>query len=371
MPEQGEVQELVFKCNSCGSTLNYEPGTTKLKCPHCGTEQAIAPVAKPIVEHDIAELEPVPYTSSQGFGAETRHFKCDRCGAITSLAQGQMATKCAFCDSPVVVETPPVPGMVMPESLVPFVVGREKAIQLFQGWLRGLWFRPSDLKKRAALAQIDGLYAPHFTFDANAFSRWSGYAGHYYYETEHYTAYENGKQVQRTRQVQKIRWEYRSGTHNAFYDDVLIDASKGLPREILMRIYPYNLKGGLVPYRPDYLSGYKAEAYSIDPRDCWQSARGEMQQGERNECSRLLDGDTQRDLNVSTDFSDIKWKHLLLPAYVASYQYGAKVFRFMVNGQSGKVQGEAPYSWLKIGATIAVIAIVIAGIAAAKYFGLF
>jgi LSD1 subclass zinc finger protein len=368
--QQGmEVKELRFNCSGCAAPVEYEPGTASMKCPFCGKEQAIQAPQRPISEHDIAELEVVPRTEAQGFGTDARYFKCDKCGATSTLSGGQMTARCAFCDSPVVVEVPPVAGMVMPESLVPFAVNKDKAIQLYRDWIAGLWFRPSDLKKRADLAKLDGCYVPHFTFDANANSQWSGYAGHYYYETESYSAMENGRSVRKTRQVRKVRWQFRSGTHAAFYDDVLVNASMGLPQGMLARIHPYHLTG-LVPYAPSYLSGFKAEAYSVDPRSCWQTARGEMQGRETQACSTLLDGDTQRDLVVNTDYQGVRWKHLLLPVYVSSYLYGAKTFSFMVNGQTGEVQGDAPYSWAKIGAVVAVVAVAVA-VVVAKLGGLF
>jgi hypothetical protein len=49
----------------------------------------------------------------------------------------------------------------------------------------------------------------------------------------------------------------------------------------------------------------------------------------------------------------VTFKHILLPVWVAAYRYGGKPYRFVVNGQTGKVQGERPYSAIKI--AIAVI----------------
>jgi hypothetical protein len=39
--------------------------------------------------------------------------------------------------------------------------------------------------------------------------------------------------------------------------------------------------------------------------------------------------------------------------WVASYRYHNKTFRFMINGQTGRVDGEKPISWIKV--TIAVV----------------
>lgn len=368
--EKGEIEEKekIFKCSGCGGTLQYAPGTTNMKCPYCGTEQSIGQSSAAVREHDFSELELAASTKTEGFGIPSRHFKCDRCGAITSLPESVTATKCNFCDSPIVIESPPVKGMVTPESLVPFVIDKNSAVSKYSQWLQELWFRPSDLKRKAALSDIHGLYVPHFTFDANASSQWSGQAGYYYYETESYTTTINGKSVRQTRKVQKIRWETHSGTHDEFYDDVLVCASKGLHTNIMQKIYPYNLNA-LAPYKPEYLSGFLAEAYTINPRDAWQTGMDEMKRREVEACKHLLGGDVQRDLNVNTKLSNAKWKHLLLPVYVASYAYGKRIYRFMVNGQTGEVQGEAPWSWMKIAAVAAGIAIAAAVIC--KLVGVF
>jgi hypothetical protein len=157
----------------------------------------------------------------------------------------------------------------------------------------------------------------------------------------------DGRPQHRTRQVRHVRWTWKSGTHQAFYDDILICASKGLSGGLTKKIEPFNTKA-IVPYADGLLAGFEAEEYSVDPRSGWQQANQIMLSAERQECSRMLDGDTQRFLQVSTQLSKATFKHLLLPVYIASYQYGGKPWRFLVNGQTGEVQGEAPIDWKKV-----------------------
>jgi len=66
-----------------------------------------------------------------------------------------------------------------------------------------------------------------------------------------------------------------------------------------------------------------------------------------------IGGDRQRVHGINTKISDVTFKHILLPVWLAAYKYNGKTFRFVVNGRTGKVQGERPYSALKI--TIAVV----------------
>jgi hypothetical protein len=61
-----------------------------------------------------------------------------------------------------------------------------------------------------------------------------------------------------------------------------------------------------------------------------------------------IGGDVQRIDTVATSYSDETFKHILLPIWIAAYKYNAKTYRFLVNGQTGEVQGERPYSVWKI-----------------------
>ena len=158
-------------------------------------------------------------------------------------------------------------------------------------------------------------------------------------------------------QERRIRWESRSGHHAQFYDDVLICASTGLPERIVTKAYPFHLNA-LVPYNPAFLAGFLAEEYTLDPRVGWEKAKAQVTSNEQSECSKALDGDTQRAFRVNTMLSRITWKHMLLPLYVAAYMFGSKTYRFVVNGQTGEVQGEAPISWAKV-AIIAGVAIAV------------
>ncbi len=342
-----------FACRGCGASLEYAPGTTNLKCPYCGAENEIKVETGPVEEHSLQELALKASTQAKGFGVEAKTLQCKNCGASTSLPPATMATKCPFCASDVVVESPPNPNLIRPETLVPFQLKLDGASGKFRMWLKKRWLAPGALKKQAAVGDIKGIYTPFFTFDANASSHWSGEAGHYYYRSVRGA---DGK----THQVREVRWEHRSGTHQAFYNDELICASKGLYGKLMEKVYPFGLNA-LIPYRPEFLSGFGAEEYTIDPRACWGDAERKMYQKEVSACSKLLDGDTQRGLQVRTQWSNQMWKHLLLPVYVSSYIFGKKSYRFLVNGQTGEVQGESPISALKVG-LIAATGIAIAAL---------
>lgn len=345
-----------FECKNCGAYLEFDPKRQALNCDYCGSVEVIEVKYEPIKEHDFFTA---PRTFGWGTRVETIH--CDNCGATISASAG-ITVRCAFCSSQYVKKIPEHKDIIRPETLVPFGVDRSGAQHLFHDWLGKGFFRPSNLQKIGKLDVLRGMYTPFWTYDCSTHSNWTAESGNYYYETETYTTYENGKQVRKTRQVRKVRWVPSSGARNDFYNDVLIVASRGLDYHLVFKIYPFHLQH-LVPYKPEFLSGWHAEEYGIDVRHGWAIAKENVYTQERVKCAADVPGDTHRFLRVYTTFNNIKYKHILLPIWVASYSYKNKTYYFLVNGQTGELQGYAPISWLKVGVVVATIAGIIAGVA--------
>ncbi|HEV8203875.1 MAG TPA: hypothetical protein VGP98_06540 [Pyrinomonadaceae bacterium] len=70
-----------------------------------------------------------------------------------------------------------------------------------------------------------------------------------------------------------------------------------------------------------------------------------------------IGGDEQMIESLSTNYSDVTFKHLLLPVYAGAYRYNGKTYQIMVNGRTGEIQGERPYSFWKIALLVLTILI--------------
>ncbi len=337
-----------YPCASCGASLEFAPGTTSMECPYCGSQNQIAIDLSEIEEHDLEDLPLLAATMDLGMGVEQRHFRCERCGALQAMEPAAIAIECAYCGSHAIVEAPSNPDLIRPAALVPFAFDEAAARGKYRKWL-GTWWRrfisPGALKDQAVVTKIRGIYAPFFTFDAQADSDWSGLRGDHYSVTVG-----SGKN---RRVVRKTRWTYRSGHHSRFYDDVLMYASQALPDETLRQVMPFQTKQ-VVPYSGEFLAGFAAEEYTLNPDTLWKSARDSMKADEWSACQRELGGDTYRNLRVHTLLSEPTWKHILLPIYLANYVFGDRHYQFLVNGQTGEVRGSAPISWVKVGGIVGI-----------------
>jgi hypothetical protein len=238
---------------------------------------------------------------------------------------------------------------IKPRGLLPFAMDEAAARVALTDWLGSLWFAPSGLMDYARKGRkMNGIYVPYWTFDADTKSRYSGQRGTHYYETR--TVMRDGKRQQV--RVRKTRWRAASGRVGRFFDDVLVLASQSLPKKYTDGLEPWDLSA-LEPYKPDYLAGFRAEGYQVELVDGFTEARDFMDRMILRDVKYDIGGDEQRVSNVDTAVDDVTFKHILLPVWLAAYKYRGRAFRFVVNGRTGRVQGERPYSAWKI--TFAVL----------------
>ena len=61
-----------------------------------------------------------------------------------------------------------------------------------------------------------------------------------------------------------------------------------------------------------------------------------------------IGGDEQRIHSKTTYYQNITFKYILLPVWISAYRFKERTFQFLVNARTGEVQGERPWSWIKI-----------------------
>lgn len=354
-----------FPCNNCGAKVVFAPGTDSLECPYCGTRTHIPDSGEHLVEHDFL-------TGAQdtlGEGAPTEEVisvSCGSCAALVEPLPTHEAFPCPYCGSSIVA-TERSQRLIKPQAVLPFRIDRPTATGMFRRWIGKLWFAPNSLKKLAELdGRLKGMYAPYWTYDASTQSQYAGMRGDNYTVTRTRTVQRDGKTVRETYQDTEIRWRPASGRVARDFDDMLVVGSDSLPRELAEALEPWDLQN-LKSYADEYLSGFTAERYQIDVRAGWKRATERMDAVIRQDVRRDIGGDHQKITTLHTRHADITFKHILLPLWICSYRYNQKVYRFLVNARSGEIQGERPWSWVKI--SLAVVAALAVAFALYQLFG--
>lgn len=327
----------VFPCNSCGASLAYKPGTKYLLCCYCGHKSDFG---KEWVE--AGEIDFNRYIQNY----EREHFEtakvivCNNCGATPKVDEHLKSLSCPYCSSSLVEENACQERYVKPSHLSPFIIDRDKIAPILAKWIGGLWFAPSKLKKTVLSPQnLHGIYIPFWTFDANTITRYTGERGDAYYVTV--------GTGEKRRRVRRVRWNYVSGTIREYYDDELVIGSQSLNATLVSKVNGWNTRN-LMRFDERYLAGFLSEKYQVDLAAAFQIAEQRIREGEKHGVKRDIGGDEQRISSMDVQLSNIKFKHILLPIYISSFRYKDTLYSFYVNGSTGRIAGERPFSALKI-----------------------
>ena len=355
-PEAGADQPNKLVCEQCGAVLSYHPGTAQLVCEYCGHANPIAERPVEIVENDLRVA--LERGLAQAPQEETRTVKCQSCAAEFSFDPDRHAGACPFCGQSIVADTG-THRQIKPAAVLPFVVERKDARERVRRWLGGLWFAPSKLKRFArSEGRLAGMYLPYWTYDSRTRTAYVGQRGTVYHVPVRVRAIVDGKSVVQTRMVQKIRWRPVRGRVARHFDDVLVLASRSLPIWITDRLEPWDLQG-LKPYVPEYVAGFQSEAYQVPLDEGFAVANDKMHAVIAGDVRADIGGDAQRIERMEVEHDGPSFKHVLLPVWLGAFRYGDKVYRVCVNGRTGLVQGERPYSVWKIAFAVLLAAILI------------
>lgn len=344
-------------CPECGGDAEWNAAKQALVCPYCGTilpwTDGEAPFGADIVEHDLARaLATEP--DRKGPREESRSVRCESCKAISQFDPTRVAQRCDFCGSPAIVPVDDLRDSITPESLLPVTIPETQVRDMLRRWYGSRWWAPNKLKRSALTDTLHGIYLPYWTFDAHVDAEWTAESGYYYYETQTYRD-ANGKT--QTRRVRKIRWRPSSGSLSHFFDDDLVPGTVGVHAALLRKVEPFPTIDSLKPYDPAFLRGWTVERYQVDLRAAATTSKAQMDRVIETLCARDVPGDTHRFLDVTSFYQGRTFKHVLVPVWLVSYDYGAKAYQVVVNGFTGKMAGEHPLSWVKI--TLAVLSVIV------------
>ena len=274
--------------------------------------------------------------------------QCPTCGATVELPPERLADRCAFCETALVDATGSDADAI--QHVVPFHLTREQAGRRMRGFLQGQWWAPEAVRQGARPEKLHGVLVPFYVYDGVARSSYTGDVGVWWYRTETHVV--NGKV--RTRRVRETEWFDVSGTHAATYTRQLVSGSRGLPEGEANALEPFDL-GKALPFAPALTAGWIAERASVDHTEAGRIVANEVAERENRQIrDGFLPGDESRNVRNTTELEISEVELALLPVWIATYGHAGKVFRLLVNGQTGETIGKVPRSAWKVGCAVFV-----------------
>lgn len=313
------MEDWLDKCQVCRGLIDEED----LFCANCG--------------RSTPDSEQKPTSFEQG--TSTYHFECQSCGASMSFDATSGSLRCPFCGS-TGMQRKEDQRVLKPKRVVRFRVGRQDAEREFRQWLgRGFW-RPGDLIRKSIVEKITMVYVPYWVFSADTLTYWTADSGNVPVGA-------------------RSNWYPVSGDHRGHYEGLLVGASSALSPQETDVLCPFDLDEGVPPEEVD-LDPVTVEQFTVPRKYARPIARQLLERLEHQSCQRKYLSRGSRKLQVNVRLARLSSYPVLLPVWIMAYRYRGDIYRFLLNGQTGKATGRAPLSWFKITGAIGLVLIIIA-----------
>ena len=304
------------KCTVCGGLIDEED----VFCANCGTE---APVGD----------DPRQVLATQ---TSTHNFVCDGCGASMSYDASARTLRCPFCGNSHLSKQEDMKS-VAPQRIVRFSVDHDRASAILRQWLgRGFW-RPGDLASAAEITKVSAVYVPYWVFQARTHTYWTA-------DSSDVPAGARGN------------WCPVFGEHHGVYEGVLIGASGVLTPHETSDLCPYDLAAAESADNVD-TENMIVEQFRVQRKYARPLAHQGLENLDRQACQRYVPAKC-RNMRLNVLLEGLSSEPVLLPVWIMAYRYRDRLFRFLVNGQTGRATGQAPVSWNKILGVVAIAGLI-------------
>lgn len=280
--------------------------------------------------------------------------RCTACGATLELPPETVSMTCSYCSS-ALVDTDRAASSV--DRVAPFRIPRPAAQARLREHLADAFWAPEALRKGARRGhvrahELRGVLVPFHAYTATVRGRYRARVGLHWYRTQ--TRTHEGKKHRKV--VQETEWFPLAGTLVDQLEDHLVCASAGLTARELRLLLPFDL-GRAAGFDPRLVVGWEAELPSRTRTDVDRTAVDEIRELEARRLHKwLLPGDAHEVEAFRADVEVHRVHLVLLPVWLATYRQGSRLYRLLVNGQTGRCVGRPPISRVKVSVAAAVFA---------------
>ena len=334
---------VAYQCPNCGAGLAFDAAEQKFCCEFCLSEFTEDQISQTETEEVRQERE----QARQAYNDSMNEYSCPNCGAQVVADEHTAADYCYYCHNPVVL-VGKLSGQMRPDRVVPFQYDKEQAKQRFLKFASKKWFVPRNFFSASQVEKITGVYYPFWITDADT-------EGSLEADATRLRVWRVGNVEYTETSKFKIR---RSG--NIHFEDITSSAFSEADKNMLEGVLPYPSEA-LQEFSMPYLSGYVAKKRDIER----EALNGEIKSRMNNYAETLLKRTVSGYSTTSVQDLDLKilkshWEYSLLPVWVLTYRSKkGKVYTYAMNGYTGKVYGELPVSFAKLGILLASVTAVL------------
>jgi hypothetical protein len=189
---------------------------------------------------------------------------------------------------------------------------------------------PKLFRDENTLEELTGVYVPFWLYDCST----KGAAR--YHATKVTTWSDSRYDYTRTDYYQLLR------AGQASFDKVPVDGSEKMDNAFMEAVEPYDYQA-VVPFQTTYLSGFLANRYDASAQECQPRAEQRVKTSLKHMLASTAAGYTTCTVeSLESHIYPQKTQYAMLPVWVLNVKYREKLYRFAMNGQTGKFVGELP-----------------------------
>ncbi len=322
-----------YKCPCCGSGLVFNG--ENLHCDACGNNfsaESMQQLENAMGKTETSKFDWEHYEArdfENGGDVNISDYTCPSCGAEITGDDTLGSTVCPYCGSSTIIKKQ-FEGASQPDYIIPFKLDKKKAMEAFESDFAKRPFLPDVFKNKKKIEEMTGVYVPFWTFDcdcnaniiysAETVSHWSD-ADYDYTKIDHYKLLRGG---------------------SVSFANIPVDGSEKTDNTYMEAIEPFNYDEA-VNFNTSYLSGFLAEKYDVSAQECTPRANERVKNSTEDAFRDTANGYSGVTAEqTSVNFSNGKIRYCLLPVWMLNIKYKDTIYKFAINGQTGKVVGEYP-----------------------------
>lgn len=224
-------------------------------------------------------------------------------------------------------------------KILPYKVEKNEVEQMFKKWADEKHMAPNDLKD-ATINSVEQIYMPYIVVSANTKANYKGESG-----------YESTEKVRNNygeyKEERVTKWRNKSGTVSKNQINVLASGFPDSTQHSAERVEPWDFDDA-VPFSADKLEPYPHYVYDPEQSVLSKSVIDALKEGISENIKKDLGGSSQRINSIDLEYEDLEMYYIYLPLYAIRYTYDDKEYQIVMNGQTGKGDGDAPQSGFKL-----------------------
>ena len=314
------------KCPNCNANIVYSPGLKKWKCDYCGGVFS----KDELKENEENFKKTKTEKKKNNETLEMDEYFCEDCGAKIIADKNTAATFCVYCKNTAILKSR-LTDEFAPSKIIPFSKTKDDAIKAFKEVCKGKILMPKEFNNPKNIEELKGIYIPFWLYSCVIDEKVEG-------SGNRITTYSDSKYIYTKTDIYDIQREYLYT-----FNEIPCDGSERFDNAIMNSIEPFDYKE-LTDFNSSYLAGFLAEKYDVNSDDAKKITKERASTSSYSHINSTIAFSSFIPRLKESNVTEESIEYVLLPVWMVNIKYNGKMYTFAMNGETGKMIGDIPYS---------------------------